>query len=181
MLYDFTPYSANKDLAQAYNDCMRILQNDDDWAILRDSDTMWLTTGYYNQIKNIINKHPDTGIFTCVTNRIGNRRQLYAEIMNPDSDIVNHKKRAEKLYQTKYEETELINGPISGFVMVIKKSTWNKIKFTEYKNRINILGVDTKFSRDVISKGYNIRIMKGVYVFHYYRMVQGINDKKHIQ
>jgi GT2 family glycosyltransferase len=41
----------------------------------------------------------------------------------------------------------------------------------------NILGVDTRISKAIRKAGFKSYLMKGMYVLHYYRMKNGVNDK----
>ena len=59
--------------------------------------------------------------------------------------------------------------------MVIKKGTWNRIRDEVKKacEDLQQLKVDNKISRAVMNAGLNIRRMDGIYILHYYRMVEG--------
>jgi len=168
-LFFFAPYSIEKHLGKAYNTYMEMVPSDDDWVCFIDRDVLFLTPDYGHQIREIIIQNIEAGLITCLTNRIGCKIQLYQQIMSEDSNILTHRKLAQELQQNYRHTVENIQGPISGFLMVIRKKVWKDIRFNENKN---LLGVDREFSRRLAGKGYSILLMRGVYVFHYYRLAE---------
>jgi len=86
------------------------------------------------------------------------------------SHIALAKEQEKKLYQV----TEMIK-PISGFLMVIKKSTWDNIKFSD-----GCLGIDNNYHLKVIASEKKVLRMNGCYLFHTYRMSNGVRDKSHL-
>jgi len=66
--------------------------------------------------------------------------------------------------------------------MMIRKSTWDliyeevKIKSKDKK----ILGVDTKISYAILARGLKIRLMRGVYLFHFLRLHESFEYTKHL-
>jgi len=178
VIYYFNPYSTDKDLGKAYNDYMALLPNQDDWACLTDGDTMFLMPDYGHQIQQIIDLHPDTGLFTCLTNRVGCLEQCYNRHISNERDILKHKRIASDCYARKHQVKQL-HGIISGHCMIVQKKTWEEVgKFPE---GIGILSVDNGFSQKILDHKKKILLMEGVYLLHYYRMETGINDKRHIQ
>jgi len=67
--------------------------------------------------------------------------------------------------------------------MVIRKSIWDKIlplvRVTASEKRI--LGVDTKISNAILKTGLEIRLMRDIYLLHYYRLGEGFDYTKHIE
>jgi GT2 family glycosyltransferase len=61
--------------------------------------------------------------------------------------------------------------------MLVSKKTWNEIKFSESGK---CLGVDNDFSANVLERGKKIYRMDSLYVFHAYRLKNGIKDKTHL-
>lgn len=180
-IYYKIPYSVYKDLGAAYNTAMRELPKDDDWCALMDYDTMFLHPHFGKQIHDIIHAHPYAGMFTCVSNRTGNPRQRYAGIISNNPDIRHHRKIAEHQYNNHYADVRVLMNHISGFLMIVQKKTWKNIKFRERSASTNILGVDHDFGDRLLKAGKNIILMKGVYIFHYYRMLEGIRAKEHLK
>jgi len=186
MIYYFTPYSTERNLGKAYNNYMRLLPSNEDWACLLDADTMFLCNDFGNQINDIVNKYPDTGMFTCVTNRAGYEDQRYNGVFSYESDICKHKEIAIECKKKYYCDLKEINSHINGHLILIKKSTWLKVGgFSENTIRdenadSNLLGLDDNISRKILKENLKIMLMKGVYLFHYYRLVEGVHYREHL-
>jgi GT2 family glycosyltransferase len=175
MNYFFVPYSLEKNIGKAYNQYMSLLPKDDDWAILMDGDTLFLTFDWGHAVAEVIKKIPDAGIITCQTNRIRQKKQLYDE---SSPDILVHRLIAKTLDQKYRGQTRKINTHISGFFMAIKKKTWKEVgKFSESDGKL--LTVDNAFSKKIMRAGKDIYLMRGMYVFHYYRFAEGKNYTDH--
>ena len=178
MIYYFTPYSLEKNIGKAYNQYMSLLPNDEDYGVLMDGDIMFLTFDWGHQIAEVIKKHPDAGIITCQTNRIAkNKVQLYSE---DSPDVLVHRLIAKDLDNKFRGQTRQIRQSISGFLMIIQKKTWEEVgKFPEIPNKI--LDIDTRFSRMILNAKKTIYLMRGMYVFHYYRLAEGRKYKDHLR
>jgi hypothetical protein len=96
--------------------------------------------------------------------------------------ILYHKTRAEFQATEHRMEVEEVNRRIAGHLMVIRKSTWDRIyPIVRVKAADkNILGVDTKISNALLQLGLKIFLMKDVYVLHYCRLAEGFEYTKHI-
>lgn len=176
MIHHCTPYRRDKDLGKAYNDCFRMYAKPGDWICLRDIDTLFLTHDAPLIIEKYVEKHPDAGILTCFTNRIGNKDQrLVPETAS--IDIVTHLKLA-KLYSSGDLESTQLEQPISGMLMVISYETWDKIKFTEGNK---CLGVDNDYSKRILDAGLKIIRMDDLYIWHTYRLLTGISNTSHLK
>jgi GT2 family glycosyltransferase len=171
------PYSLEKNLGKAYNEAMQLIP-DGDWACLMDYDTMFLTPDCGQILHEYINWNPIVGIFTCFTNRIHPlaNNQLLDGVVSDNVSIDYHIERAYNQKRLLFQATE-IKHTISGFLMMISKSTWNECKFSETGK---CLGVDNDFSANIIERGKKIMRMDGLYVFHTYRLKNGIKDKAHL-
>lgn len=171
-----TPYSTDKNLGRAYNRMIQALTSFGFVCVI-DYDVMFLTPDAISLIEQYTKNFPDTGIFTCFTNRLHplSDGQLYARICSENDSIRHHIDLAEK--QKKDMTVSEINHPIGGFLMVIRTKVWQEIKFNENKK---CLGVDNDFSKRVLDAGYKILRMNGLYVWHSYRLVGGYRDKKHL-
>jgi len=178
MLYFLTPYSLDGNLGKAYNKCMELLPNDDDWACLTDGDILFLDNTYGQHIQECITRYPDTQLFTCVTNRVGKKKQLHQGHFSDVSDIKVHRRLAISLKKELSTDSAIIKAPLSGYLLVIQKKTWKKLRFTETKKQ---LGVDDDFTKRLQANGGKMRIMMGLYVFHYYRLLEGKNHKQHLK
>jgi len=174
----FTPYALDRNLGREYNYNMSLLKNDDDWGVLMDGDTAFITFDWGHHIAEVIKKIPDAGIITCYTNRLAkNKIQLYG---TDSTDIIVHRAIAKKLdieFRGSYRK---INQRISGFFMAIQKKTWKEVgKFPEIPNKI--LDVDGLFSNKILRNGKSIYLMRGMYKLHYYRMAEGVKYKDHLR
>ena len=177
-IFYFVHYSLEKNIGKAYNQYMSLLPKDDDWGILMDGDTMFLTFDWGHAINEVIKKLPDAGIITCYTNRIAkNKVQLYG---NDSHDIILHRAIAKKLDKDFRGGYRKINQMISGFFMAIKKKTWIEVgKFPEIPNKI--LDIDGLFSNKILKAKKSIYLMRGMYKLHYYRMAEGAKYKDHLR
>jgi len=100
---------------------------------------------------------------------------------NSDS-ILYHRKRSREI-MSKYDGmVKVIDDHIAGHLMCIRKRTWNKIrpKLQKVVEGANLLGVDTQISNLVRYYGMKILLMRGIYLFHYYRMAEGKKFKDHL-
>lgn len=168
------PYRQDKDLGKAYNQVMELIP-DNETACLMDIDAMFLTPQQPGIIMQYIEKYPDA-VLTCYTNRISpiSKQLLHGKVSeNFDSKV--HAEAASMML-LKPNSVMRIHNMISGFLMVIPKGVWNKVKF---KEGVGCLGVDTKFSNDCHKNGVKILLMENVYIFHLYRR-NGIYDKSHL-
>lgn len=157
---------------------MRLLPHDDDYACFIDADAMFLTPDFGHQLTEIVNRYPDAGMFTALTNRVGNRRQCYKFKLSKDSNIVNHRYIADLEKKRSPFKVSVVDYPISGHLMMIQKKVWKHFPFAE---NLKILGVDNEISSRMLKAGYKIYLMKGVYIFHYYRLKEGGQIyKKHL-
>jgi GT2 family glycosyltransferase len=171
-----TPYTSSKDLGKIYNEEMKRIP-DGDAACFIDYDVMFLTPDAGAIIQHYYNLYPNA-LLTCYTNRVSSlsKRQLLNGEISEDSDIRNHIILAEQQRQQLFDVTP-IKGDISGMLMVIPKSLWAKHQFDETGR---CLGVDTYYGRKLRNAAVPILRMNGIYVFHCYRMLQGIHDKSHL-
>jgi len=174
-IYYFTPYSLEKNLGEAYNHYMSLIRRDQDWCCLLDGDTMFLAPNWGAQLHYIVSLYPDTGMFTCMTNRVGTLKQRKDGIMSANGDMGYHRRIACRLQQNHYYDIEPLNQHCSGLMMMVRKKTWKQVKFSD-----GLLGVDFQYCDDLIAKGYDIKLMKGVYLMHYYRFLEGSKSKKHL-
>lgn len=171
------PYSTEKNLGKAYNESMGRL-NDDEWGCLHDIDVCFLTPDAGMILENYAACYHGAGILTCFTNRVSplSRMQLLSGVIDENMDMRRHIKLAQSQKQYAYQATE-IKGDISGMLMMISKRVWNEFKFSE---NLQCLGVDTEYNRRIRAAGLKIFRMDALYVFHLYRIMTGIHNKKHL-
>lgn len=172
------PYSLDKNLGKCYNSAMATIP-DGDWACFMDYDAMLLTPDAGAILHKYAEEYPYAGILTALTNRVHpiSRHQLYGGLVSEESDIRKHIRIAEECRKHCYDAKPILRENVSGFLMMISKRTWNEFKFTE---DLQCLGVDTDYSKRLRSAGRFLLVMQGLYVFHQYRMANGIHNKAHL-
>lgn len=179
MIHFITPYRSDKNLGRAYNEAMRIIP-DGDIACIRDIDTLFLTPEQPAIIEQYATEYPDA-VLTCYLNRCSqlSRHQLLGGTVSEESDIKQHIRLAENQAERhRITKSVLeINRDISGTLMVVPKSVWMKVPFPEDGK---CLGVDTYWGRKIRAAGIKILRMDAVYIFHIYRIMNGILDKRHL-
>lgn len=174
-IYYFTPFALDKNLGRAYNESMALLPKDDDWGVLMDGDTMFLHPNYGQIIANAIKVFPKTAMFTCLTNRVGNRWQLYTGKMDEDPNILNHKQNAIDCLRKFRLQCPEVSDIVSGMLMIMQKKTWKQFNFKD-----GLLGVDNDLTTRLLKANGKVRIIKGLYIFHYYRLAEGAKYKAHL-
>jgi hypothetical protein len=174
-------YDLKANIGGAYNRHIQHLP-DDCWIVISDHDSNFLIPDFGKQLHDIIEKHGNEyALLGCVTNRLRGKHQLYKNEFSNDFELKNHFQIACELYKGHYAEVEETSG-IAGVMMMFKKSTWQAVGEFEQMN----VACDTAFNKAVKAKGLGkIGIMKGVYVFHCYRMWQSnhqlaANDVQHL-
>ena len=166
------PYDSSKNLGKAYNEAMRKL---DGWVLIKDYDVLILLPETVRQIEHYTTLFPETGLFTCYTNRIANSEQLLNGVDSNDS-IRRHMNLARQQQSQLYTVTELTK-PVSGMLMVIHTDTWKRIKFSE---DLLCLGVDNDYYKRLKQAGKSVLRMNGIYVWHTYRLLKSVTDKDHL-
>jgi len=172
-IYTFTPYTTpdeGKDVGKAYNACMKLLPNDNDWACFLDHDAMFTTLDWNHQLYEIIDANPDYSCLTAVTNRIGNPDQKFANIKSDNHDIVYHRKigtDAQGQFRTDVKDLTTKQA-ISGVVILVQKKAWKEAGGFEEEG---FLGIDNHFDIALRKEGMKTGLMKGIYVYHWYRFM----------
>lgn len=173
-LIKYTIGYSKGNLGAGYNDFMSTLQKGQ-WGAICDIDFL-LWSDQLPYIEKIVQSIPDAGMFTCLTNRVGNLDQCYKKYLSNNGEMKHHRKIALKLLQTKGLIVKETNKPVSGHFIIVKKETWDKHKFDN-----GILGVDNKYCQKLLKSGKKIYIMQGIYGFHYYRLLEGMGYKDHLK
>lgn len=178
MVWIRVPYSTDKNLGRAYNQEMSMIP-DGHAACFMDGDTMFLTPDYGHILDQYHRAYPDA-VLTCRTNRIHPlaKMQLWDEINSSD---VRHHLGVPQGFTT----VTPIDGPVSGFLLVVPKKVWQDNRFSEVNayrpGEFNLLGVDNDFTNKVRAKGVQVLRMDGLYVWHTYRLLSDGKDKSHLQ
>lgn len=160
------PYNTEMNIGKALNEFCELVP-DGDWICLQDGDILYLTPDWGVQIEEVVKKHgSDFGLIGCMTNRLSRPIQRIEEL-NDNHDLKYHYETALKLSKENWAEVENITDKkyIAGMFMLFPKEVWKKNKFVE-----NSPAFDDYFSRMVRKSGYKLGLMKGLYVYHLYRI-----------
>ena len=176
-----TPFSVDRNLGKVYNEEMEMIP-DNDAACFIDGDLCFLTPDYGKILNDYVNAHPES-VLICQTNRIHELSKFQNANM-PDADIKDCIRHAEYVRNNPYAVTKVpAVGSISGFLLVVPKSVWDKHKFSEvntYKpGQPNLLGVDNEWTNRIRANGVEILRMEKLFVWHSYRILTG--SKAHLQ
>ena len=169
MIYYRIVWSTDKNIGAAYNREMQMLPYDDDFCCFIDADAMFLTPFFGKQLERIVEAYPECGAFTCTTNRVNCKWQL-AEGGWMNDDIKYHRLIAERSAQKSYLQVEDVSRKprgkvMSGVLMLIRRDVWRKVG--GFKD--GMLGVDNDFHWKIMDNNERLYLMKGVYVYHWYR------------
>lgn len=177
----YTPMEHGNNLGYAYNQFMKMLPNDDDWACFLDHDAMFTTSNWYSQLSDIIDKNPNIGAFGARTNRINCTYQLVGNIDVYNHDIAYHREIGNHIQNKWYDdlleiggnkirrglvEGDLVSRGFSGVLILIQKQTWNKINGFK-KDGFN--NIDNDLRVRLFKQNIPFCIMNGVYVYHWYK------------
>ena len=172
-----TPFRIDKNLGLAYNEEFALCP-DGDWLCLIDHDVLFLTPDAVNIMELYVEKYPDTGLFTCFTNRIHPLaiNQLVDGVPS-DNDCIGYWQ--ERAYNQKrlLPQVTPIGHEVSGFLMLISKAVWQSVG--GFLDTGVALGVDNKFSWRLLHAGKSIARMDALLVWHSYRL-KDIKDKSHL-
>ncbi len=144
---------------------------------------MFLTPYAGRTISNAIVTYPDTDIFTCVTNRMGNAKRCYQGEFSNNMDISHHVKTATMLERTQAHKCEEIKDRIiAGMCMIFPKSLWQNNKFDDFpiihKIDNHLASFDVRFCEGI--KGSMKKIL-GLYMWHSYRLGKSAADTAHLE
>lgn len=160
-----------------------MLLSPEDWCCILDGDTAFLRSDFGQVIPQYVEKYPDTGMFTCYASRCHYQFQVPAGIDMSIDSIIYNKAVADRMHEQHHLQVKEVERRIAGHMMLIKKDTWMRIRESARKKATGkkILGVDTKITYAMLEAGYKIRLMRGIYLFHYLRMKEGFNFKGHLE
>jgi len=176
-IHYITPYSTEKNFGKAINEQIECVP-DDAWVCLMDGDVMFLTPEWGQQISEVVKLYGKKySLLGCMTNRLARPIQRYKGEFSNDMDIMNHYEIAKQLQTGHWAEVEdiTLKRRIAGMFMLFPKSLWNQVKFRE-----NTPNFDDYFCSDVLRKGKRLGLIKGLYMFHFYRANKSPKDRSHL-
>jgi hypothetical protein len=176
-LHIIIPYSNSKDLGKAYNESMELIPEGDS-ALIMDYDVMLLTPDAPKIISEYAELYPKS-VLTCFTNRIHplNTEQLMTGIPDVRPNITQHLIMARQQAKNQTTVTE-VTQHFSGFLFVLPKEVWKANKFKETGQ---CLGVDTEWFKQLKTNSVPVLRMNRIYVWHTYRLLNGIQNKEHLK
>jgi hypothetical protein len=179
MIHFFTPYSFQKKLFEAWDSYMNLVQDPNDWVCMMDGDVLFLLADFGHQMQEYIDKFPDTGLFTCYASRAHRQEFIRKGVDMENPSILYHYDHAENCRKTLHLQVKELAKPCLGHLMLMKKATWLLIRDKVGQTTANckILGVDVRISKAVSELGMPVLLMRGIYVLHFFRMKNGINER----
>lgn len=168
------PFSLEKDLGKAYNEAMSRIP-DDDYAIILDYDAMMLTPNSAPLVDKYVKANPQAALLTAYAAR-SHKSSSQHYPYNNNGNMLTAIQVAERLERLPMRTRPVIKN-VTGFFMVLPKWTWNKYKFRE---GMGCLGVDTDYWMKLVIAGEQMLLMETIYVWHTYRLKNGIHDKSHL-
>lgn len=157
------PWDSQKNLGKAYNDFMRLLPNEDDYAVFIDGDAQFLTTDFGNRLQYYIDAYPECGLFTARANRIFQSWQRAGDWKS--DDIKEHRKYALIMPKTIVDISDKPDNQVmSGVLIMIKKSVWEKLG--GFKD--GLLGVDNDIHWKAKKCGEKVYLIDWIYLYHWY-------------
>lgn len=165
-----SPFRQDKNIGKAINESVINLTADlNDWVIHCDHDTLWLLPDSKYQVERILQTTP-YDVLGCMTNRIRSKEQLVGGYFNPDDHIRGHIEIAELVRAAAGDLVVDARGVMAAFMLCFRVSAWEKVGgFVE-----GAVNFDSIFNQMCRSAGMRIGLMKGVYVFHAYRIMSRI-------
>jgi len=135
-----------------------------EWVLFYDHDIFLANPNWFSILQAAITAEPTAGLFTCMTNRIGNPQQRQPGVDNDNDDIMYHIKIAKDVDKGLLL-TEAVR-PISGLMMLTSKTAW---EMTDGFREKGIIGVDNNYHWKITRAGLKTYIINNLYVYHKYR------------
>lgn len=182
-VFKIQPFALDKNkYGDEVNRHCEAVPNDSDFILLLDYDAMILTPKTYQVIENAIAKYPETQIFGAMTNRVGLTFQRLNPLEMDDNDSIRHHIKLAQEQADKYPdgESKSVN-QVAGFFMLFRKSYWMKNKFQDRVTNERGNTFDYTFSRPAGKIDGGIKIIKGAYLLHVYRINKNWLDKSHLK
>lgn len=173
------PYAQSGKLIDAYDDVMSMVEPTD-WVCFMDGDAAFLEMADFGHVlQAYIDRYPETGIFTCYASRCHYSPQRRKGVDMASNDITYIAKEAVRARQDLHLQVKNMNRRIAGHLVMIQKRKYDQARELLGALAANkkVLGFDTKLSQAILRYGYDIRVMRGILIFHYLRHLTGQNNK----
>lgn len=165
----YCPAEQGTNLGYAYNEQMRRLR-EGDWACFIDHDACFTTPDWYRQLEAITARLSEPCVLTACTNRVGSPWQRVEGVGPDEHSMAYHRRVGARLRDEFGTEIEDVTGRslMSGVVILLSKKTWETLGgFAD-----GFLGVDNQLHQAARDRGFKVYLMRGVYVYHWYRAEQ---------
>jgi GT2 family glycosyltransferase len=182
LIYKFQPFATDKMIGREYNGHCQLVPNDDDWILILDYDCQILCTEAYHVIENAIKRYPDTAIFGALCNRVAYSHQRITALPDEDDRMRAHIRIAEERTVRFANGEAMPARSVAGFFMLFRKSYWKQNPFQEriYDDKGNLF--DYNFCRHAMKNKLPIRVIRGVYCWHSYRLLkESFKDTSHLR
>lgn len=165
-IHYLTPYSCENNIGKAYNDACSRIQDGNDWIVIRDGDTMFMTPNWGRHVDEVLKaKGGEYELFGAKTNRISDYHHKTPGMFD-EMDLREHYKKSVELEKTEWGAVTGTTFDIAGFFMAFQKKTWERVGgFDEGTNVF-----DRIFTRRVRQAGGKVGLMSGLYLLHAYRL-----------
>jgi len=155
------PFTTKGNLGHEVNRIM--LETKQNWVLLIDHDVFLCHPHWYYMCQKAIDLYPDTGLFTCWTNRsVALDKRM--DIAVDSNNMEDHYYEAKRLFlRFGYECTKVTDLYCSGAFMLIRKIAW------EASGGYPGHGIENEvciFAKRLIENKWKIRLMQGMYIYH---------------
>lgn len=171
MIYKFQPFAVDKHIGPEYNGHCKLVPNGEDWILILDYDCQILCPEAYQVIENAVKRYPDTAIFGAMCNRVAYSHQRIMLSPDPNDKMRDHIETAID-FAKQFREGEAVPAKtVAGFFMLFRKSYWLQSPFQDfiYDKTGNLF--DYNFCRHAMKNKLPIRVIRGVYCWHSYRLL----------
>lgn len=189
MILTAVPHDVGADLGRAYNEVMRRVQ-DDDWVCFLDHDAMFTTRTWFRQLSEVVEEHPDAGLFSVMTNRVGNPQQELRGVDKDNHDVAYHRRIGKQVAEGRHEG--VVDLPLvldmdypgwnwlAGVVLLTSKKAWSQVMIDEKVGFPEgyFLGLDNFYHKEQRRLGNKCYLLTRVYVYHWFRAG---GDDTHVQ
>jgi len=155
------PFVTDGNLGKEINRIMNETKHN--WVLLIDHDIFLCHPHWYHMCQKAIELYPDTGLFSCWTNRSsGLDRRI--DIAVDSNNIEDHYYEAKRLFlRFGYECTLVTDLYCSGAFMLLRKTAWS------FTGGFPAKGIDKEicdFAKALVDNKWEIRIIQGMYIYH---------------
>ena len=161
------PFNERGRLAMAYNRALE--QSSSEWVLILDHDVFLCNPYWYNMCLEAITALQVDPKAVCVGCTCGGERHIRTMKQAqwiPNSDIEYHIEQAKERYLKHGTRLVRIDEHTAGYFMLLKREVALKIGFVQDSKNRGINNIDVDFGDRLLSAGYHIYSMPGLYIYH---------------